>query len=179
MLFSKTSNGKKISRQRLIAFQIIYIFEKIALKKPVSEVVNKGVIRNRWLQKLEIQAFTKKERVVGNFTIGIDWNQFLENKKLFGPKVTVPKDMDENKSAIWNVVEAADVFSVLVKKSGLQTRWLVYSDEEVDTDKVYNRIGVSKTKEYKWEKGTKKILFQGSPKNLTEIKLMIEVVEAG
>lgn len=178
MFFTQKVPGKKVTRQRVIALQIKYIFDRIIPKRPITRVLNKGIIQNRWIHKLEIQAHTDKEVVMGRLVIEIHWAAFLKNQELLGNSVLVPLDHEtKEERAIWNVEEAARVFLAFIKKHGLKTRWMVYTEEDFHDPKTYKRMGISKTKLFPWGKGTKKVLFRDSPKNLTEMSLLIEVVE--
>ena len=178
MFFTQKVPGKKVSRQRVIALQIKYIFEKITPRRPVTRVLSKGIIQNRWIYKLEIQAYTEKELVMGRLVIEIDWATFLRNQEILGNSVLVPMDQENNEErAIWNVEEAARLFLSFIKKHALQTRWMVYTEKDVNDPKTYQRLGISKTKLFPWGKGKKKVLFHDSPKNLTEMSLLIEAVE--
>lgn len=178
MFFTQKVPGKKVSRQRVIALQIKYIFEKIAPRRPVTRVLSKGIIQNRWIYKLEIQAYTEKELVMGRLVIEIDWAAFLRNQEILGNSVIVPLDHEtKEERAIWNVEEAVRLFLSFIKKHALQTRWMVYTEKDVHDPKTYQRLGISKTKLFPWAKGKKKTLFHDSPKNLTEMSFLIEVVE--
>lgn len=178
MSFFKSIPGKQINRRMVIALQIKHIFEKVAPKEPITKALNTGVIQNMWIYKLEIQALSQEEKVMGRFVIGINWAEFLENKTRYGPKVLVPCDQEKNQDhAIWNIAEAAKLFKSFIKKGGLKTRWLVYTEEGLNDLKTYKKLGVSKTRELPWAKGKKKILYNDSPKNLTEMSLLVEALE--
>lgn len=180
MSFFKSVPGKQINRHMVIALQIKHVFEKIAPKEPITKVLNQGVILNQWVYKLEIQALSREEKVMGRFVIGIDWAAFLTNKAIFGPKVLVADDKTEKQDhAIWNVIEATGLFRSFIKKGGFKIRWLVYTSEGLNDLTTYKKLGVSRTKELKWAKGVKKILYNDSPKNLTEMSLLVEALEAG
>ncbi len=178
MLFTKSIPSKRISRKGVIALQIRHIFEKIDPGSTVNRVIDEGVLANQWVHKLEIQAYSEKKKVMGVFVIGIDWDIFSKNKKLYGPNVLVAIDQVKKKEhAIWSVDSAARTFRSFVKNSTLRTRWLVYTGEGLNDKKTYKKMRISKTKEFEWAKGTKKVILNESPKNLTEMTLLMETVE--
>lgn len=177
MLFSKPISGRRVSRQKVIALQIKHISEKIGSGAEIARVIDKGIIANQWVHKLEIQAYSEKEIVMGSFMIGVDWAAFTNNKKKFGSNVLVAIDKVKKKEhAIWSVTSAARTFHSFVKEHALQTRWLVYTEDGLNDRTTYKKMRIAKTKEFKWARGTKKVLFDESPKNLTEMTMLIETV---
>lgn len=172
-----TISTKQISRQLLIGLQIKYIFDKIMPKKPISRIINNGILNHRWVRKLEIQAYTDKERLTARLAIMIDWEVFMFYKKRVGSRVAVPSDHKKKDYPIWNVENAVSLFRSVLKKSSLQTRMLVYTEEDLSDGKAHRRLGISKTKDFEWEKGNRKIILQESPKNLSEVTLLMEALD--
>jgi len=167
------------ARVEVIVAQINYIVRKTTGSTFIGDVLDKGMVRNKWIACVRVQALDEKDRIWAEIEVKVDWDKHKINLRRHGETILIDKNLPEGEQVSWVIEEIVKWFKNYTQKSHLHTTWTIDYVPEIENDatkrdETTKALGLVYGPIRKWADGTQKeeVLFD-RPENLDELSITL------
>ena len=135
--------------------------------------IEKGIL-NKWINRIDIYGFDKKNYCRAQLSLEIDWNE--HGLQISKGKVSVTLDESWNDNTSVEIDEAVRIFNRFLNDYRLSSKWTVTYRPELNRNNINAQLGFSQANPIKWVQG-KNLPHTMSINELPELKVGFKFVE--
>jgi hypothetical protein len=129
-----TAHAIAEARVNVLITQINYIVRETTGSMAIEQVLEKGILQNKWIAAVRVRAVDQHEKIWTEIGVQVDWERHRINIRRDGETVLIDKALPVGQQVSWAIGEMVRFFKNYTKKGQLRAIWTIDYVSEIEND---------------------------------------------